>query len=509
MSGENADYAVLIHGRKLAKNTLWNLLGQGVPLLVALLTIPQLVHGLGIDRFGVLLLAWMVIGYFSLFDMGLARALTKLVAEKLGTGQTQDIPALVWTALVLMSVLGLIGAMVIGALAPWLVHRVLSIPAPLQTETLQALYLLAFSIPIVISTAGLAGLLQAYQRFDLINALNIPLGVFTYLGPLVALHFSNHLLSVVAVLAAGRLLAWGGYLLMCLRLVPVLRHGIRMRRALLRPLLSLGGWMTISNIISPLMMYLDSFLIGALTSMASVAYYATPYNIVTKFWLIPAALVGVLFPAFSATSTSDPVHTVRLGARGINTIFLALFPLILVIVTLAHEGLTFWLGAEFAQNSTRVLQWLAIGILVNSLAHVPHGLIQGVGRPDITAKLHLIELPFYLFVLWWLIETYGIQGAAIAWVARATVDALLLFGMAQRILSGLMPFIRRLASALGIAVFTLMMGASISGDLITKGAFVLLALVLFAPAAWWLLFTPEDRALAYNLLKVQSDLSQR
>ena len=377
MSAENADYAVLIRGRRVAKNTLWNLLGQGVPLLVALLTIPQLIQGLGIDRFGVLSLAWMVIGYFSLFDMGLGRALTKLVAEKLGTGQTQDIPALVWTALVLMSVLGLMGAIVIAALAPWLVHSALNIPAPLQMETLQAFYLLAFSIPIVISTAGLAGLLQAYQRFDLMNALNIPLGVWTYLGALVALHFSNHLLSVVAVLAAGRLLAWGGYLLMCLRLVPMLRQGIRVRRALLRPLLSFGGWMTISNIIGPLMMNLGSFLIGALTSIASVAYYATPYNIVTKLWLVPFALGSVLFPAFSATSTSDRAHTVRLVTRGTNTIFFALFPLVLVIVTLAHEGLTFWLGVEFAQNSTHVLQWLAIGVFINSLTNVPYLLIQG------------------------------------------------------------------------------------------------------------------------------------
>jgi len=507
MSGENADYAVLIRGRRLAKNTVWNLLGQGVPLLVALLTIPQLIQGLGIDRFGVLSLAWIVIGYFSLFDMGLGRALTKLVAGKLGAGQTQDIPPLVWTALVLMSVLGLMAAMVIAALAPWLVHSVLRIPAPLQMETLKAFYLLALSIPIVISTAGLVGLLQAYQRFDLINALIIPLGVFTYLGPLVVLHFSNHLLSVVAVLAAGRLLAWGGSLLMCLRLVPMMRHGIRMRRTLLRPLLSFGGWLTISNLIGSLMMNLGSFLIGALTPIASVAYYATPYNIVTKFWLIPSAFGSVLFPAFSATSTSDRVHTVRLVTSGINTIFLALFPLILVIVTLAHEGLTFWLGVEFAQNSTHVMQWLAIGVLITSLTVLPYVLIQGSGRPDFIAKLYLIELPFYVLALWWLIETYGAQGAAIAWVARATVDMLLLFAMAQRMLAALMPFIRRLALALGFALCTLMIGALISGDLITKGAFLLLALVLFAPASWWLLFTPQDRASVYNLLKVQSDLN--
>ena len=33
--------------------------------------------------FGVLSLVWMFIGYFSLFDLGLGRATTKLVAEKI------------------------------------------------------------------------------------------------------------------------------------------------------------------------------------------------------------------------------------------------------------------------------------------------------------------------------------------------------------------------------------------------------------------------------------------
>jgi O-antigen/teichoic acid export membrane protein len=203
----------------------------------------------------------------------------------------------------------------------------------------------------------------------------------------------------------------------------------------------------------------------------------------------------------------DRVHTARLVTNGINTIFLALFPLILLIVTLAHEGLTLWLGVEFAKHSTHVLQWLAIGVLIYSLAIIPYILIQSSGHPDLTAKLHLIELPFYLLAVWWLIETYGIQGAAIAWVGRATVDALLLFSMAQRMVSDLIPLIRRLALAFGIALCTLMMGASISGDFITKGAFVSLALALFAPAAWWLLFTPRDRASVHNLLKVQSDLT--
>ena len=75
-------------------NSVWNLVGLGLPLLVALVSIPILIRGLGTDRFGILTLAWVVIGYFSLFDLGLGRAVTKLVADRLGAGASERVPAL-------------------------------------------------------------------------------------------------------------------------------------------------------------------------------------------------------------------------------------------------------------------------------------------------------------------------------------------------------------------------------------------------------------------------------
>lgn len=77
----------LTSGRVLARNTVWNLIGNGAPMIVAVFSIPILIHALGKDRFGVLALAWALIGYASLFDMGLGRALTQLVARKLGSGR--------------------------------------------------------------------------------------------------------------------------------------------------------------------------------------------------------------------------------------------------------------------------------------------------------------------------------------------------------------------------------------------------------------------------------------
>src|ERR1043166_3625471 len=187
----------LTRGSLLARNVVWNLLGNGAPMIVAVFSIPVLIHGLGKDRFGVLALAWGLIGYASMFDLGLGRALTQLVAKKLGAGEEREVPSIVWTSLLLMLLLGLAAAAVIVLASPSLVERVLSIPPALRSETLRAFYLLALSIPLTIGTVGLRGMLEAHQRFDLINALRIPMGVFTYAGPLLVLPFSRSLFPVV------------------------------------------------------------------------------------------------------------------------------------------------------------------------------------------------------------------------------------------------------------------------------------------------------------------------
>jgi len=210
----------LTSGRLLARNTVWNLLGSGAPMVVAVFCIPILIRGLGKERFGVLALAWALIGYASLFDLGLGRALTQLVARKLGAGEEREVPTLVWTSLLLMLLLGLLGTATLIVLAPWLVHRALHVPGALQRETLQSFYLLGLSIPVVISTAGLRGLLEAHQRFGLINALRIPMGVFTFAGPLLILPFSRSLFPVVGILVAGRLIGWAAHLLVCFRVAP-------------------------------------------------------------------------------------------------------------------------------------------------------------------------------------------------------------------------------------------------------------------------------------------------
>ncbi len=492
--------AHLSSGPVLARNTAWNLLGFLAPMVVAAFAIPPLIHALGKDRFGVLALGWAVVGYFGLFDFGLGRAVTQLVAEKLGRARDREIPGLFWTALLLMSAIALVGMAVFLAVSPWLVHRVLKIPTAIQGETIQAFYLLAISVPIVVSTTGLRGLLEAYQRFDLTTAIRIPLGIAMFAGPVLVLPFSTSLVPVTAALVLARALGWIAHFFLCARAIPEVVGKRNLDLHLAGPLLRFGGWISVSNLISPIMVSMDRFFIGSVLSVAAVAYYATPHEVVTKLLFVPGAIVGVLFPAFSTSFVQDPERTSGLFRRTVKLTFLIVFPVALAIVLFAREGLQWWLGASFASNGFRVTQWLAVGVLLNSLALAPFTLIQGVGRPDLTAKLHMIELPLYLGALLGLIHFCGIVGAAIAWAGRVGLDSLLLFGASARFLPGGRAMFFRMFAVMLAAVAVLSV-AFLHLPLMLKIAELPVIFVTFCALAWYRILDPSERRLALMHLR--------
>jgi O-antigen/teichoic acid export membrane protein len=417
-----------VSGRLLARNTLLNLIGQAAPLLVGVVTLPFVVHGLGPERYGLLSLSWVVLGYFTIFDLGLGRAATKYVAEALAKGNKDQAARLVWTAVTVQAICGGLGALVLAAIAPFLVQHVLNIPPALVGEARTTFYCLALAIPGVLVSSSLMGVLAATQRFDLVNAVGASFNVVNSILTLVAvLSWRWHLPDIVAMLVASRFLATGVYYWLCLRVLPVLKGLPRCHRHELRALIGFGGWVTVSSIVGPILVYLDRFVIGVLLTMSAVTYYSAPYEVVTRLWIIPTSFVATLFPAFSVLAGQGQWERLTyLFSRSTQWVLLTLGSVVVVLIIFAHDILQVWLGSAFANESTYVLQILAVGVLVNSLAHVPHSLLQAQGRPDVTAKLHLAELPLHGFLVWWLIGLWGTTGAALAWTIRVAVDALLL-----------------------------------------------------------------------------------
>jgi O-antigen/teichoic acid export membrane protein len=415
------------------------LAGAAVPAAVALLAIPLLADRLGPDRLGLLALVWTTMGYFGLLHLGIGRAVTQSSAG----GRGGDPAAEVWTGLALVGALAAAAGVLLALLAPWMAGTLLQVPAALRPEAAGAFRVLAVALPFVVTAQVLAGALESRFRFGLVSAVSAVSSSLSYLGPVLVSLAGGGLVAIVAVLAAVRMVAWTVSLALCLREIPALRGGPRLRRDVLGPLLRFGGWMTVSGMISPLMVYADRFVIGGAISAAAVGFYALPQEAMLRLGMVSGAVAGVLFPAFALARHDGEAGLRPLLDRGAHSVCLLVFPAAVLLGAFGGDLLRLWVGPSFGGRGAVVLAWLAPALVANGLAKVPSALLQGVGQPGVVARRHLVEVVPYLALLWVLVRLRGIEGAAMAWTARAAVDALLLFWAARPLVGPVGGVVRR------------------------------------------------------------------
>jgi len=503
-SGDSLD----IQAGLLAKNTIFSLVGQGLPLLVAAISMPFLIRGLGLERFGILALAWAVLGYFNVFDLGLGRAVTKFAAEALVKRDQKRVSDIIWTSALIQTILGIVGALILSSIIPFLTEHVLNIPHYLRYEARTSFYFIAFSLPFVFITGSFRGVLEASQRFDIVNAIKIPFSSANFLLPLFGMLLGWGLPGIIVLLVVSRFFATNTHFWACIHHFPYLKKISFLNVRELRTLISFGGWVTLSNLIIPVFVYLDRFLIASLLVVSDLSYYAAPYEVINRLIIIPLSFASVLFPAFSSLSSSKTHNKLIFSfTRSIKYLMTITVPPILFFLLFAEEILRLWLGNDFAIKSTDVLRFLTLAIMFHTIGYIPSALIQGIGRPDIISKYHLIELPLYAGVAFIFIKKLGINGAALAWCLRMGLTMPILFILSIKI--GRVPLktlsengvIRSLIIDLGFVLLTSIYVVSNNFGLIVDAIWFVVLLISFSFLVLYYSFDDVDKEFIVKLFR--------
>lgn len=406
----------------IARNTAYNILGAGVPLLTTLITVPPYLHQIGEARYGVLAIVWLLLGYFSVFDLGMSRATSNQIA-KLRGGSAKDRQQVFWTALVTNASFGMLGALLLWFAGGLLIEHVVRMSTQIRDEVLSALPWIAASVPVVTVAGVFTGALEGSEKFLTVNIINvvgnvmfsvIPLAVAFILGPsliwiIPAALLTRSIFLVPLFLSAYRSISPSGF--------------AGPNRYWMGKLLRYGAWVMITNLVSPILETADRFLISAVLGVRAVATYSIPFNLANRLRILPASLSRTLFPHISANQESAFSKTndaTRLLAK-------ILTPIIIVGISMLQPFLALWISPAFAGKSAPVGEIILLGIWINGLAFFPLALLQAQGRPDLVAKFHLLELLPFLIILWLGMKWFGLEGAAWAWTIRVAVDALLLF----------------------------------------------------------------------------------
>jgi len=419
---------------RLTRSIIWNIAGTSLPLVVGVGVVPVIIRELGTERFGFLSVIWMLIGYLSIFDLGLSRTLTKLVADRLAIGRESDVAPLASTAFIIVLVCSTVVGAIVALLSDYLAHRIFGTSPTLVPEARAAILWLSVSLPFVLLATALTGLLEAYQQFPATNAVRIPFGSLMLATPLAVIPFTHDLGDITAALAAVRVLNAGVLCAITFKVIPQLRgHMTAFRRDFVGPLMSFGGWLTISSVVGPMMVYFDRFLIAATLGGTAVAYYTVPYDILNRLLAIPNAIQGVLFPTFATLRAQGSPRAVSVFTRSSTYTILLMIPPLIGVMLFSTQGLAIWISGKFALHAASIARILMIGIVLNAMARTPLVFVQGAGYAKWTGLLHLIELPCYGVALWVLIKANGIDGVAYAWSGRVAVDTIALYAMSVRL----------------------------------------------------------------------------
>lgn len=400
-------------GRQLARNSLWNLGGWAVTLVLNFVAAPITVRQLGVEAYGVLSLLLTVIAPLGVFDLGLGEATVKYMSEAFGRKAPAEAEAYFRSTLLFNLGIGLSGAAVLVALAPWLVGSLFNIPAEFQGLAQLALGVIGINWALSMVAQTYLGALTALQNYRVISLGNLIGQGGTLLVGIAVLLAGGNLLHLVISQCACLGLVTAGWWLVVRRGLPDFRLTPQWNRVAFRKTAGMGIWQTVNKVGGLFAFRAQYWLLGISLPVATVGYYNIGYQVVTLVYLIAYKVGQVMLPAVShlqgqGREDAAARHTVRAtwlcSLLGVS--------LITAVICLAHDFLRLWVGAAMAREASPTLQVLALHTAFSLAFAVPNFYLLGTGRSIWLAGMAFVQGAVTFGTAWLLLPEYGLIGAA-------------------------------------------------------------------------------------------------
>ena len=403
---------------KLARNTLWMSLGQGLRLLVQAAYFTIIARSLGANHYGSFVGVAALVGLVYPFGaLGSGHLLVRSVARNKSEFPTAWGDALVTTAVC----------------SSLLVTLVLLISRTLLPGTIPVKLVLVVAIADIpgVSLITIAG--QAFQSFELIKwtaLITLLTSVNRLLGALMLVILHRHPTA----------LEWGNVYLICTAVTATISTAITFFRLgtpvlrLRRSLRALWHGFHFSVTLSAQTIYndIDKTMLARFSTLSATGIYGAAYRIIDVSFSPVLALLYSAYPNFFRT-----------GSAGINSSFsyakplmgraIAYAVLIACGLLLCAGGVPYVLGPEYAET-TAALRWLSPLPLLKATHYFLADSLTGAGRQGLRSGIQAGVALFNVLINLWLIPRYSWRGAA--WSSIAS-DALLAIsvGIAVYILS--------------------------------------------------------------------------
>ena len=459
---------------RLAGNVIWNWSGMAVTMVTGFIVAPILVHRLTDSVYGLWILIASMSGYFGLLDLGVRGSVGRYIAFYRARGEQHRVNVTLSTAVTILT-----GVAVLTLLATLLVllvfFHLFDVPEAFIGAARLAIIIIGVNLAITFPVSVFDGVLWGHERFDLLNAADVPVSLLRLVLTVWLVQGPNDIVTlawITLLTTAGNELA---KVVMSFRINPGLRLNFWLfERASAIQLYGYGLWQFILQIARQIGGQLGPLIIGGILSVAAVTPYSIASRLITYLSQFIVAATGVLTPLATALHARSEIEREQQlyvqGGKWCTSLALLAGA---AVALLGGALLELWMGARFVPAAYPMLLVLTAGEVLPMSQWLTYSILMGKAKHRAVALASLAEVVVAALGGVWAAQHFGAMGVCIVFAAAGFAlrgAYLLIYG--SHVLG--VPLMRYLVGALMPAI-----GAAI----VPIGA-LLLAVAWHKPASW-------------------------
>ncbi len=409
-------------GARSRSNAIYGLADSVVPPLLLLAATPFLLHRLGLQEFGIWMLAAAAVGTVGFVATGFGDATVKYVAEYRAEGDDQAISRVVSNTLSLYGVLAGVLALALWWSASAVATDVLKLHGDARELGVHVIQLAGLGLLVQSIDSVFASTLRGLERYDLTVKVTVSERALL-VAVAVVLAALGH--GAVAILVSSVLISICGAAVqseICRRMVPGLRVRPGWHAATVRRIGSFGFFSWMQGVGGILFSQADRLVVGATLGLREVSYYVICTQIAQQVHLLCSAGFHFVLPLVSrnwAGKGRDDTRRLYARARLFNVA--AATGLAAAVLVGGRPFLAAWLGPAFAAHTRGLLYGLTAAFWLLAINVVPHNMLLAIDKVRVVALLNLAGGAATLVSIAVLARAYHLPGAGLGNLAYGMV----------------------------------------------------------------------------------------
>lgn len=296
--------------RSLQATALWSMLESFASPLFSLLLIPILTHNIGLEKYGLYVMIFAFVNFFSFTGLGMNTSITYYLAVNQHTKNATNISGRLGTALSL-TLIGTVTFSLLFILTLTLFKEMLGVVYP---QLVQHLFLVYAALLILILTQCdmvISAALKGLQQFKVSSKIEFMIRAIWFLVVMLVTVLIKEVgaivFSIVIIVLMGLILRFRA-----LRNVIELKvSNLKIHKIYINEFFHFGKWMTLQNIAGSMYGSLDKIIMGSLFGSKVVGIYNVILSITQLIHFVPANMLTFIMPKIANDKVTFTLATFK------------------------------------------------------------------------------------------------------------------------------------------------------------------------------------------------------